>query len=239
MNSRPAPRRRTTAVVLAAVAFIVVATVLVAAATHRGPGPDRTVVFPAALVRTVDLQGAPGQVVIAGAVTSRVTLTGQLHWTGHAPLITTRLDRAAHVLRLTYRCAAASPCTGNYRLVVPRRTTVNLRQPAGHVIVSGLAGALRIVARSVDVSATGLRVPALAATITSGHLSATFDLPPRRISLALTSAQATLRLPAGIPYAVRSQVTSGYVHVGIPQDSTAPRTVTDRIISGELELQSR
>jgi hypothetical protein len=30
--------------------------------------------------------------------------------------------------------------------------------------------------------------------------------------------------------------TSGYVHVGIPQDSTADRSVSTLIDSGELEL---
>lgn len=215
---------------------------ILAAAAHGVPGrasTARAVSVSASLVNTVDLQSVPGQVIIAGAATTAVTLTGQLHWTGHAPLVTTRLDRATHVLRLTYRCATASPCTENYRLVVPRRAAVNLRQPSGHVILSGLAGALRITARSVDVSATGLASPSLAATITSGHLSAAFDLPPRQVSITLTSAQATLRLPASTSYAVSSQVTSGYVHVGVPQDSSAPRTVTVAIDSGELELLPR
>jgi hypothetical protein len=235
------PHRRPSGFVLAVIAFVAIVAV-VAAAAHAIPGrasTARAVSVSAGLVNTVDLQGVPGQVVIAGAATSRVTLTGQLHWTGHPPIVTSRLNHVTHVLRLTYRCAAASPCNENYRLVVPRRTAVNLRQPAGRVIVSGLAGALRIIARSVDVSATGLRSPALAAVITSGHLSATFDLAPRQVSVTLTSAQATLRLPASTSYAVSSQVTSGYVHVGVPQDSSAARTVTASINSGELELLPR
>jgi hypothetical protein len=34
-------------------------------------------------------------------------------------------------------------------------------------------------------------------------------------------------------------VTAGYLHVGVPQDGSSPRTVTARIVSGELELRSR
>jgi hypothetical protein len=34
-------------------------------------------------------------------------------------------------------------------------------------------------------------------------------------------------------------VTSGYLHAGIPQASTAKRTITARIDSGELELLTR
>jgi hypothetical protein len=131
----------------------------------------------------------------------------------------------AHVLRLRYRCATASPCTAHWRLVVPRRTAVVLSQPSGHVIISGLAGPLQITAASVDVSATRLSSPSLQAVITSGHLAATFTAPPKQVSVTLISA-----------HAVSDQVTSGYVHVGIPVTAGTAHTVTARVLSGELDL---
>jgi hypothetical protein len=91
----------------------------------------------------------------------------------------------------------------------------------------------------VDISATGLRSPSLRAAITSGHLSATFAAAPRHIAIALISAQATLRLPPAAGYAIRAQVTAGYMHTGIPQNDSAARTIAVRIDSGELELLSR
>ncbi len=239
------PAVRPAAPLVAAVAVVVIAAALVVVAlvetARGGPGPGGTtqeVSVTAGPVGTVDLQGVPGQVRIIGAATSQVTLTGQLRWAGRSAVVATRVDRG-HVLRLSYRCAVASPCTGNYRLVVPRRTAIVLRQPSGRVIISGLVGSLRITAGSVDIRAAGLRCPSLAAVIRSGHLNAAFDAAPRHVSVMLTSAQATLRLPAGVRYAVSSQVTSGYVHVGIPQASRAARTVTVRIDSGELELLPR
>jgi hypothetical protein len=114
-----------------------------------------------------------------------------------------------------------------------------LSQPSGHVIVGGLAAPLRISARSVDISATGLRSPSLAVSITSGHLSAWFVSPPGRVGLTLVSAQATLHLPPAVPYRVSQQVTSGFVNAGIPQASNSARTISARINSGELELRSR
>ena len=110
---------------------------------------------------------------------------------------------------------------------------------AGHVVISGLAGPLQITASSVDVSATGLRCPSLAAAITSGHLGATFAAAPRRVSVTLRSAQATIWLPGGTGYAVSGQVTAGYLHAGIPQNGSSPRSVTARIVSGELDLLAR
>jgi hypothetical protein len=233
------PLRRTA--VLAAVVALVTVTAALVAAARADPGrgaTTRPVSVTAGPVGTVDFQGVPGQVTIVGADTGRVKLTGQLNWSGHAPVVTTRLDSAAHVLHLSYRCAVASPCTGNYRLVVPRHTGIVLRQPSGHVVLSGLAGPLRITARSIDVSATGLRSPSLVATITSGHLGASFDAAPRQVTITLTSAQATLWLPESAAYAVSQQVTAGYIYVGIPQ-AVGGRTVTARVTSGELELLPR
>ena len=225
-----------------AVVLVVFAVVLVVVALAQGPGPGpggptRAVSITEGAVRTVDLQGVPGQVRIVAATGGRVRLTGNLHWSGRAPGATARVGRD-HVLWLSYRCAAASPCTENYLLVVPRDTAIVLRQPSGHVIISGLAGSLRITAASVDISASRLRCPALTAVITSGHMSAAFETAPRNVSVTLTSAQATVRLPGSVSYAVSSQVTSGYVHVAVPQSAAAARTVMARIDSGELELLS-
>ena len=74
--------------------------------------------------------------------------------------------------------------------------------------------------------------------ITSGHMSAAFETAPRNVSVTLTSAQATVRMPGSVSYAISSQVTSGYVQVAVPQSAAAARTVMARIDSGELELLS-
>ena len=232
------------AVVIVAAALVVVALVVVVAATRSaggtGPGPaagTRSVSVTAGRAATVDLEGVPGQLTITGSGTDQIRLTGQLHWSGHAPAASVRTDRAARALHLDYVCAAGSPCTEDCRLSVPAHTAVVLSQPSGHVVIRGLSAPVRITAGSVDVSATGLRSPSLTATITSGHLAAAFAAAPRRISLVLTSAQATLHLPATAPgYQVSQQVTSGYVHVGVPRAVSSPHQVSARISSGELEL---
>ena len=196
----------------------------------------RAVQVTAGQVGTVDFQGAPGQLAIVGTGSSRVTLTGQLHSDGSAPAVSTRFDRAARILVVSVQCAPATQCTQNLRLAVPAGTGTTVRQPSGRIVLTGLAGPLRITAANADISGSGLRSTELAAVITSGHLSANFATPPRQVSITLASAQATLRLPDGAAYRVTQQVTSGYVRVAIPQASSAPRSVTVRIDSGELEL---
>ena len=237
----PPPSWRVAAFVVGVVAVVLLTIVLAAAARDGGHGPSdtRTVSVAADSVRTVDLQAPPGKLNIVATQTSRVTLSGPVHWSGRDAVLVTGPRLADGVLHLAYRCAAHSPCTGRLRLVVPQHCGIVLRQPSGHVIVTGLAGPLRISARSADISATALRSPSLAASITSGHLSAWFVSPPGRVGLTLVSAQATLHLPATVPYRVSQQVTSGYVHAGIPQARDASRTIVARIDSGELELLTR
>lgn len=191
------------------------------------------------LVRgTVDLQGVPGNLTIVGSTGGTVRLTGKLRWTGARPAQAhTTVDRAAHLLRLSYRCAAGSPCTENYRLVVPARTAVILSQPSGQVLLDNLAGPLRITAANVNVTATGLRSPSLAATITSGQLTGSFAAPPQQVSITLTSAHAVVRLPASASYTVSAQANSGSVQVGVPQAAHSGHLVTARLDSSDLQLQ--
>ena len=231
------PRWRIAALVIAAAAIAVIAFVLVAARTPADGADTQAVSVHADSIRTVVVQDVPGQLTITGVPGSQVTMTGQLHWTGLAA-VSVQPRPAGHLLRLVYRCAAGSPCTANLRLTVPPRTAIVLYQPAGHVVLAGLAGTLRITARNADVQA-GLRSPALAASVTSGHLSATLLAPPRRVAVTLRSAQATLRLPATVSYRLSQQVTSGYLRAGIPQASDATRSISARVASGELELLPR
>jgi hypothetical protein len=77
--------------VVGVVAVVVLTLVLAAAARNRGhgPGDTRTVSVAADSVRTVDLQGPPGQLNIVALRTSRVTLSGPVHWTGNSAVIVT------------------------------------------------------------------------------------------------------------------------------------------------------
>ena len=228
-------------------AAVVLGTVLVAVLVAKSrPAPGSVAVsVSAASVSTVVFNGPPGQLSISGepgnaASAEQVTLTGQVHWVpGHRAAVAIGPRQSGHVLRLGYRCAAGSPCTGHLRLTLPERTALVLDQPSGHVVMYRLAGRLRINARSVDINASALRSPALTAVITSGHLSAAFLSPPRQLGVTLLSAQATVLLPRGAVYRLSQQVSGGYLAAGVAQSPTASRTITARITSGELALVTR
>lgn len=190
----------------------------------------------AAAAGTVYLQAPPGLLIVTAVPGGQTRLTGQLHWSGRAPAVRVTAAQAGHVLRLSYRCAAASPCTGNLRLTVPGRTRLVLVLPAGRMVLSGLAGPVSITAANVSVRADGLRSPAFTAVIRSGQLSAGFAAPPRRVQATVVSAQATLRLPGGVGYAVSTQVSSGSVTVGVPRSAGSAYRLSARLDMAELRL---
>ena len=235
----PRARHGRTAIVVAAVVAVAVVIVVVAVtaggAARAAAKPSRAVSETAGPVSTVDFRGVPGQLTITATSASQVRLTGDLNWKNHARAATETARTDGGVLYLTSRCAAGSPCTENYRLTVPAHTAVVLNQTSGHVAVSGLDAALRITAEGTSISATGLRSPSLTATLRSAHLGASFAGAPQQVSLTMASAQATIRLPAA-RYLVSTQVTWGYVKVGVPQSGTSSRHVTARLTSSELEL---
>ena len=102
-------------------------------------------------VGSIDFQGVPGKLTIVGTGPGQVTLTGQLHADGGAPVVDSRLDRAAGVLLVSVRCPPATQCTQDLRLAVPGDTGAIVRQPGGQVVVTGLAGPLRLTATNADI----------------------------------------------------------------------------------------
>jgi hypothetical protein len=228
-------------------AAVVLGTVLVTVLVARSrPAPGSvSVSVSTASVSTVVFDGPPGQLSITGepgnaASAQQVTLTGQVHWVpGHRAAVAIGPRQSGRVLRLGYRCAAGSPCTGHLRLTLPEHTALVLNQPSGHVVMYRLAGRLRINARSADISAWALRSPVLTAVITSGHLNAAFLSAPRQLGVTLLSAQATVLLPRGAVYRLSQQVSGGYLAAGVAQSPTASRTISAQITSGELALVTR
>jgi hypothetical protein len=242
----PAARRRRARRVGFSVAAVVASAAAAAALLTTGQRPTagmltaravmtRAVLFTASRVASVDFQGVPGQLVIAGTGSGQLTLSGQVRANG-TPSVETRLDRATGALTVSVRCPSAVACTQDLRLVVPGNASTTVRQPSGRVVATGLAGPLAVTAANAEVSVSGLRSDSLTAAITNGRLSAAFSVPPRQVAVSLASAQATIRLPASAAYRVTGKFSSGFLRVAVPQASDADRTVTVHVKSSELEL---
>jgi hypothetical protein len=214
--------------------------------TARPAGPARTAPAEArqtsrpvsvteAGVSTVDFDGVGGQLtVVAGP--GPVRLTGTLNWTGQAPRTSVTRDRTGRALRLSYRCAPASPCTEDYRLTVPAGTALAVRQPSGQIMLAGLSGTLSIIAASADVVARQLGVATLRAVINGGQLTADFVRPPRSVRVQLIRADGTVRVPGTVRYRVSQQVSSGSVDVQVPRSGSSGRTIVATVRDSQLAL---
>jgi hypothetical protein len=237
--ARRSPMLALAACVLAIVAITTVWAVMrldMAPSASRASGagePARQVSVTAAHVTSVIFEGVPGKLSVIGTGTTRVSLTGQLRWTGRPPLTATRFEDGGRVLLLSYRCVA---CTEDFQLTVPYGEAVTLNQSSARLTLTGLTGAISITATNVAVIATGLRTTALVASITSGTLTAGFEVAPSLVDVTLRSAQCTLRLPVSVRYQVSQRVADGNVTIAVPQGGTAANRVIAHVTSGDLEL---
>jgi hypothetical protein len=198
---------------------------------------SRSVSVTEAGVGTVDFDGVGGQLTVV-ARAGPVRLTGTLNWTGQPPRTGVTRDHAGRVLRLSYRCAPASPCTEDYRLTIPARTALAVQQPSGQVTLTGLSGSLSIWAASADVVARQLGVATLRAVVTAGQFTADFARAPRSVRVELTRADGTVRVPGTVPYRVSQQVSSGSVEVGVPRSGSSSRTIAATVRDSQLALLS-
>lgn len=143
--------------------------------------------------------------------------------------------RTAGVLAVSVRCAPASPCTEDFRLTVPADTAAAVRQPAGRIVVAGLACPLRITAENADISASGLRSPDLAAVITAGHLSATFSAPPPANSICCPPDSPAVRdgqlVAAAVPQLTAAAVGETAQRASQPRTGAPPGTVPPRSVT--------
>jgi hypothetical protein len=200
-----------------------------------GPGPG-TVSVSRTVTGPVYLHAPPGVLVVTAAPAGPVVLTGQLHWPSGTAAAHVTATRSGGALRLSYRCPAGQRCTASLRLRVPPRTPLVLDQSSGHLVLDGLTGPVSLTGMNVSVLGTGLRSATFAAAITSGQLTAGFTAPPSRLQLTLASAQATLRLPATVRYAVIAQAGDGSVSIGVPRSAGSAHRIYAQLGSAELRL---
>ena len=186
-------------------------------------------------VSTVDFDGVGGTLTVVAGF-GPVRLTGTLNWTGQAPRTSVTRDRTGRALRLSYRCAPASPCTEDYRLTVPAGTALAVRQPSGQIMLAGLSGTLSITAASADVVARQLGVATLRAVINGGQLTADFVRPPRSVRVQLIRADGTVRVPGTVRYRVSHQVSSGSVDVQVPRSGSSGRAIVATVRDSQLAL---
>ena len=237
---------RTTPLVIVAIgalALVLLAVLWHGTSDHGGTGAFSATRadYGSAGVETVQLEGFNGRLTVGVGDAGQIVATAQPFDGREPPTQKFTFDSATHTLTLACfapgTAAGAVPCPAtDYSVFVPAHVGVVLRELSGQATLTGLSGPVSITASSADTTAQGLRTSDFTATITSGTLDASFDSPPAKVAVSVTSAQASLHLPGSVAYAVVRHTVSADIQVALPVSAASPHAVQATATSGEINL---
>ncbi len=231
-----------------------------AAASVAGPATDLTsepLVFePQASRLAVDV-GA-GTITIGRATGSRVEVTRTVRSRGAEPVLTETND--ANGVRLAAKCEGGplTDCTVDYDIRVPDGFALDVETGSGTVEASGVTagsvavhvssgdvrlvdvhGPVQVESSSGDVSGERLDSPTVSATTSSGEVELDLATAPQDLTVEASSGGVTVALPAGQPYRVEIDTSSGDEAVEVPTDPSAASAVKVDTSSGDVTVRAR
>ncbi|MFQ5948132.1 MAG: DUF4097 domain-containing protein [Acidimicrobiia bacterium] len=113
---------------------------------------------------------------------------------------------------------------------------VTVHSGSGNITVTEASSALNLQTSSGNI--TGLRLTSLEVDLatSSGHIEVSFEAAPSGFDARTRSGHITVKVPKGVPYRISATALSGTVHVEVPTDSNAPRSMVITTSSGNVEI---
>ncbi|WP_042386763.1 DUF4097 family beta strand repeat-containing protein [Streptacidiphilus melanogenes] len=259
-------RQRAVWWVLSAVVVAVTATLtagaMVSWMVQRTSAPA-TKVYPAAQIRSVQLNTGSADVQITAAKDGRATVKQKLRWEFTQPQVTEHLDPTSGTLLVNANCGALkflgdSGCSVQLDIAVPSTVAVNAEIDSGSLRVTDVSGPVTAVADSGEIdlhrvsgaldvrvgsgqiSGTSLRSGKVAARADSGQVDLDFAAAPTSVTAHATSGEVQVTVPHGTTYHVDATAPSGGTSVDPALVSpSATGTITVSVTSGEADVQYR
>lgn len=213
------PRRRRTGIIVLIVGAVLVLAVggaiafgLHTAGSLRHDTSTESVAGVHDLVVTVD----EGFVSLRTGTGTDVEVRTTRSWTNDEPVLERQLSDG--VLTLGSDCPAFNVgCEVEREIVVPAGTTVT--------------------AKSVDgaIKAVDLDTPRFTATTVDGSVTASFAKAPQQLQVQAVDGDVRVTVPPGA-YHVTTKSVSGGERVDVTQDPAAPREISVRTVSGDIEI---
>ncbi|MFC3985936.1 DUF4097 family beta strand repeat-containing protein [Streptosporangium jomthongense] len=185
-------------------------------------------------VTKLNVRGRSGDVSVTEATGGGVKVVETARWNDEKPETTRRVQ--GETLFVSYNCPSSMDnCGVDYRIEIPKGTTVDLQTGSGHVKLTSLTGAITAVTGSGDITGTGLSGRKVFTKVGSGTAELGYTAVPDEVEMRGGSGDVTVRLPGG-PYNVSTRAGSGDREVSVPQDPASAHKVVMSTGSGDIKV---
>lgn len=140
--------------------------------------------------------------------------------------------------RLTLKaaeCGMGRRCEVDYRVLLPRAASVDLRTSGGDITLRGTRGAIAAETSGGDVEVTDCAARSVRAKTSGGNVDLALAAAPDEVSGRTSGGNITIRLPKG-SYAVDASTSGGHRRVAVPVDGRSAHKVTARTSGGDVSV---
>ncbi|MFF8787115.1 DUF4097 family beta strand repeat-containing protein [Streptomyces sp. NPDC015125] len=140
--------------------------------------------------------------------------------------------------RLTLKaeeCGMGRKCAVNYRVLLPRNASVDLRTSGGNITVRGASGGIAAETSGGDITVADSAARTAKARTSGGDVDLALSTAPAEVSGRTSGGSVTIRLPKG-SYAVDASSSGGTRKVSVPTDEGSAHKVTARTSGGDVSV---
>lgn len=141
--------------------------------------------------------------------------------------------------RLTLKaeeCGMGRKCAVNYRVLLPRNASVDLRTSGGDIIVHGASGGIAAETSGGDITVADSSARTAKARTSGGDVDLALSSAPDEVSGRTSGGSVTIRLPKGSSYSVDASTSGGTRKVSVPTDEGSAHKVAARTSGGDVSV---
>lgn len=186
------------------------------------------------------VDGRAGGITVIAAE-GPISVTENLRYTACKPVTTHEV--VGDVLRLSDQgCPDRPPdarCEVEYLIRAPAALAFDLTARAGGIEVTGLSGPITARSDAGGIEGRELASPTVTAEVDAGGVELSFTRPPDEVTAISGAGGVDIELPAGVAYAVQTEVGAGDAEVEVATDSGSPHTIRAESDAGGVEITTR
>ncbi|MEW2129004.1 DUF4097 family beta strand repeat-containing protein [Streptomyces sp. NPDC005435] len=191
-----------------------------------------------AKVTSLDTSTSGGNIEVVAGKGPGARVTERLTYSGDKP-------RTAHTLHDGTLSLSAPGCAGgrsgncgvDYRVTVPRGTTLSVRTEGGNITLRGLSGAVAARTEGGNIRVSGSTAKRLAAYTSGGGVDLALTTTPDKVTAESKGGNVTVRLPQG-RYALDVSTGGGRRTVSVGDDPSSSHMVRAHTSGGDVSVRA-